>query len=536
MKKSLAMLLMLVLALSCVSLASADDVPVLTVAVPDKTNIEDYNTNQMTLCIEEKLGVDLDIHVYDSTDYISKMNLMIQSGDKLEDILVFNGTPGDNLIAEWAQLGAIAPLTAYYADPEISPWIHDAYERVGYDFSGLMIMPDGEIYAIPTLNQSYGNEHGNGRVWVYKPWLEALDAGIPTTTDEFRALLEKAVATDLNGNGIADEMGLVGYNGVSGQWFNYLMDAFIPCIPAKDWMIVRDGTVSFAYTAPEWRQGLEFIKSLYDEGLMPTENLTQDNKGFGTMISSPDVTCFATAHTTCGGMSDLERRGKYFVVPPLTGPNGFSSTTYEPSVPAARFFVSGDCENPELAFRVGDLMVCEELSIITRFGERSVEWDYIEDLPNKDEYENPYPLFPPYIAVYNDTAYWGSGAMQNKSWMQVGPYIRQYGIAAGMAVQKGNASQYDLNFAEGCTVYQTSESNPKEFIAKLTYSAEEQEIVTDVKTDLNTYVKETMAAWITGAQVLDDASWDAFQKQVEALNAAGWLACAQAAYDRSVGK
>jgi hypothetical protein len=56
-----------------------------------------------------------------------------------------------------------------------------------------MIMPDGEIYAIPTLNQSYGNEHGNGRVWVYKPWLEALDAGIPTTTDEFRALLERLI-------------------------------------------------------------------------------------------------------------------------------------------------------------------------------------------------------------------------------------------------------------------------------------------------------------------------------------------------------
>ena len=157
-------------------------------------------------------------------------------------------------------------------------------------------------------------------------------------------------------------------------------------------------------------------------------------------------------------------------------------------------------------------------------------------MANADDYENPYPLFPPYVVMYHDSDYWGSGAMQNKSWMQVGPYIRQYGIAAGMAVQKGNASQYDLNFAEGCTVYQTSESNPKEFIAKLTYSAEEQEIVTDVKTDLNTYVKETMAAWITGAQVLDDASWDAFQKQVEALNAAGWLACAQAAYDRSVGK
>ena len=35
---------------------------------------------------------------------------------------------------------------------------------------------------------------------------------------------------------------------------------------------------------------------------------------------------------------------------------------------------------------------------------------------------------------------------------------------------------------------------------------------------------------------LDDAAWDAFQAQVEALGASRWLEVAQAAYDRSVGK
>lgn len=536
MKKFLAMLLMLVLALSCVSFASADDVPVLTVAIADKTNIEDFNTNWETLYIEEQLGVDLDMHVYDSTDYTTKINLMIQSGDKLEDILIVG--PSDALIMDWAALEAIVPLTAYYADPEISPNIHEAYERVGYDFSGLMIMPDGEIYGIPVLNQSYGNEHGEGRLWIYKPWLEALDAEMPTTTEELKAVLEKAVATDLNGNGIADEMGLVGYNGVSGQWFNFLMDAFVTCNPGKNWMVVNDGVVSFAYTTPEWRQGIEYIKSLFDAGLMPTENLTQDFTAYKTMVNSTDVTSFTVAYTNADGMTDIDRKGDYYVVAPITGPNGFASTTYNPSTPSARFFVSADCENPELAFRVGDLLVCEELSIITRFGGHGAdeEWQYISELANADDYENPYPLFPPYVVMYHDSDYWGSGAMQNKSWMQQGPYIRQYGIAAGMAVPKGRATEFDLRFAEGCTVYQTSEANPKEYIAKLIYSAEEQEIVTDVSTELNTYVKETMAAWLTGAQVLDDASWDAFQKQVEALNAAGWLACAQAAYDRSIGK
>ena len=536
MKKTLSLLLALVLALTCLSFASADDEPVvLTMTIADKTNVEDYNTNDLTLFVEEALGVDLQITATDSSDYTSKINLMVQSGDKLTDMIVVN--PGNPLLYEWAQLEAIIPVTEYYADPEIAVNIYKAFDRIGYDFRGLITLPDGEIYGIPTLNQSYGNEHGSGRLWIYKPWLEALNAEIPTTTEELKALLEQAVATDLNGNGAADEMGLVGYNGVGGSWFNFLMDAFVTCVSGKDWMNVKDGKVYFAYTTPEWREGVEYIKSLFDAGLMPSENLTQDfATGYKGMINTEAVTCFTVAYTNADGMVDADRKGEYFVVPPITGPNGFSSTTYSPSVPSTKLVFTADCANPEMAFRVGDLLISEELSIVTRFGARGQDWDYIADLSNADEYMNPYPAFPPYIVVYDDSTYWGSGAMQNRSWMEAGPYIRQYGIAAGMAVKIGAASEFDLRFAEGCNEYQNSPANPKEYISLLIYSAEEQEVVTDVQADLNTYVKETTAAWLTGAATLDDAAWDAFQAQVEALGASRWLEVAQAAYDRSVGK
>ena len=536
MKKVLSLILALALVFSCFAIASADDEPVvLTVAVADKTNIEDYNTNQMTLYIEEKLGVDLQVTAYDSSDYNSKINLMVQSGDALPDILMVS--PGNGLLYEWAQLEAIVPLTQYYADPEIAVNIWESFDRVGFDWRGAMTLPDGEIYGIPKLNQSYGNEHGEGRLWVYRPWLEALNLDMPTTTDELKAALEAAVATDLNGNGIADELGLVGYNGVGGQWFNFLMDAFVTCAPGKNWMNVKDGELYYAYTTPEWRQGVEYIKSLFDAGLMPSENLTQDfATGYKGMVNTETVTCFTVAYTNADGMVDIDRKGEYFVVPPITGPNGFASTTYYPSTPSTAFVVTADCANPEMAFRVGDLMVCEELSIVTRFGEHGVEWDYIADLDNADDYENPYPAFPPYIVVYHDSDYWGSGAMQNKSWMQQNPFIRQFGIAAGMAVKKGAASEFDLRFAEGCTTYQTSEANPAEVISVLIYSAEEQEVADEVTADLNTYVKETTAAWLTGTVTLDDAAWDAFLAQVDSLGAYRLLEVAQAAYNRSVGK
>ena len=126
--------------------------------------------------------------------------------------------------------------------------------------------------------------------------------------------------------------------------------------------------------------------------------------------------------------------------------------------------------------------------------------------------------------------------MQNVSWMQKNPFIRQYGIAAGMAYAAGTMTQFDLEFANGATLYQTAGLTPKETVQKLIYSAEEQQIVTDVKTDLNTYIKETNAAWLTGAQELNDDTWNAYLKTIDSMNAAEWLKVAQAAYDRSVGK
>ena len=539
MKKTFSWILVLALLLTCLVIpASAESDPVvITVTVGDKTNVEDYNTNLQTLYVEEKLGVDLQITALDSSDYTSKINLMVNAGDKLNDVIV--GSFGSAVIYGWAQEGALTPITDYYYDETVAVNILDAIDRVGYDFRSLMVLPDGEIYAFPNLNQSYGNEHGEGRLWIYKPFLDTLGEAVPTdgfTTEQFEALLEKAVATDMNGNGINDELGVVGYGGVGGQWFNYLMNPFVQCNDGKNWMIVNDGVVSFAYTTEEWRQGVEWIKGLLDKGLIPDEALTQDFATAKTMVNTEEVIALCWAYTNADGMTDPVRKGEYYVVAPLVGPNGVQNVTYNPSVPGDHTVISADCENVEMAFKAFDLMLCEELSITTRFGERGVEWDYVTDLDNPDDYENPYQAFPGKILVYNDSQYWGSGAMQNKSWMQANAFVRQYGIAAGMVVPKGNASEFDLRFSEGCTLYQTGGYNPEEYIAKLVYSAEEQEIVTDVQTDLNAYVLETTAAWLTGAQTLDDVSWEAFQKQVEELKAADWLEVAQAAYNRSVGK
>ena len=132
---------------------SSDEPVKITAAIADKVNVEDFNTNDVTIWIEKELNVDLEFTVYESTDYNNKINLMVSSGDKLEDI-IFGGF-ADSMVYEWAQSDALTPLTDYFADKNLAVNLYDAMARVGYDFRGQITLPDGEIYYIPVLNQSY---------------------------------------------------------------------------------------------------------------------------------------------------------------------------------------------------------------------------------------------------------------------------------------------------------------------------------------------------------------------------------------------
>ena len=130
MKRTLCLLLALVL-MCAAALALADEPVKLTIAIPDKVNVEDYNTNEMTLNLEAELGYDIEFVVYPATDYKAKINLMIQSGDKLPDIIIGNDSFDNASIYEWSLAGALIPLTDYYADPELAVNIQKTYEEVG---------------------------------------------------------------------------------------------------------------------------------------------------------------------------------------------------------------------------------------------------------------------------------------------------------------------------------------------------------------------------------------------------------------------
>lgn len=508
--------------------ASEEDVT-LTIWLPDSMRNDDWDTNSMTVWLEEQLGYDLELVPLSSEDYVTKVNMALTAGnvEDLPDIIMgtFGGGTAfnDTYVWSWAQAETIIPLTDYYNNEELSVNINEAIERTGVDYTQQIISPDGNIYGIASYNQSYGNEFVD-KLWIYEPWLEALGAEVPTTTDDFYALLKQVCATDLNGNGKKDEIGMLGSTVTFANFYKVLMNAYVYTGDSQ-YRVVEDGVVSAAYATDEWKEGLKFLKTMFNEGLIAPESLTMTDDQFDTLYHSNDRVVFSFVQAA-PGVGD-----EYVAIDTLTGPNGVNYASYNPSVANITMVVTANCENPEAAFRLGDLMSCEYIGISQRWGEQGVDWDYVADLEDASGYKASVDGFEMSIITYDDGNFWGGTGVTNRCWMQEGPYVRQYGIASGTAVAADVTDEYTINVNKAMTLYQTSGHQPKEVIPKLIYTGEEIEVVSEIESVLKSYVDESLASFVTGAKDID-AEWDNYLAELEKIGLNEYLEVVQGTYDR----
>ena len=73
------------------------------------------------------------------------------------------------------------------------------------------------------------------------------------------------------------------------------------------------------------------------------------------------------------------------------------------------------------------------------------------------------------------------------------------------------------------------------YFSTLKYTAEEQETIAAYKTDLDSYVKETLALWITGEKELTDATWEEYLNQCKKLHLDDLTAVYKKAINRVYG-
>ena len=137
----------------------------------------------------------------------------------------------------------------------------------------MITSPDGHIYSLPTINDCLHNQYRT-RAWINTQWLDAVGMDMPKTPEEFEAVLQAFKDKDPNGNGVADEIPMLGNNLPKNNIVTYLMNAFIYMHgsdiqdPSTLYLYMEDGKIQFAPDKDAYREGLAWINSLIDKGLL----------------------------------------------------------------------------------------------------------------------------------------------------------------------------------------------------------------------------------------------------------------------------
>ncbi len=176
------------------------------------------------------------------------------------------------------------------------------------------------------------------------------------------------------------------------------------------------------------KEGLKYIRDTIKDGLIATESLTMDRNQLDTLANVTETSLFSIVYYSMAMINmDNPARDEYTYILPLIGPNGYSSATFEQSIAKPAFIVSANCKEPEAAFRLGDLMTTEYFSVMQRYGEDGINWDYVQnskvDMSNHVPYVDGFDL---YFITYDDDGFWGGTGVTNSCWRQMEPYVRQY--------------------------------------------------------------------------------------------------------------
>ena len=216
---------------------------------------------------KKQTNVDVEMRIFPYETATERLNLDLNSGDYAD--VVGGWTLSDSMILTYGvNQGVFIPLEDYFA--EYCPRITEILDLPGVREE--MTAPDGHIYAIPYVcdDTKVGySPYINGR------WLKNVGMDMPTTTEEFEAVLKAFKEQDANGNG--DPNDEIPFSADPNNKHIESMTGWFGLPMGKSGIGILDDEVVFAGASSTYREFLSWFNSLYEQGLIDLEIFTQDS-------------------------------------------------------------------------------------------------------------------------------------------------------------------------------------------------------------------------------------------------------------------
>lgn len=254
-----------------------------TISYPANTE-SDPNKRTIFERLQEQTNVEIDWTAIQADQWSDKISLEMANTKNMTDF-IFSAGFSDNDLLKYAKQGVIIPLEEYI--DAYMPNLQAVFEKYP-EYRTMCTDTEGHIWAFPWIEQ-LGNEKtaiqtiGN-MSFINKKWLDFLNLEVPTTVDEFEQVLiafrdhASEIQAEFGIDGSIIPMSCIVNDGDQDPSLiiNGFGEGYGDADKARHIAVTNDKEVICAATQDGYKEGIEWLHKLYEEGLIDTESFTQE--------------------------------------------------------------------------------------------------------------------------------------------------------------------------------------------------------------------------------------------------------------------
>ena len=423
--------------------------------------------------LAEKTGVIIEWELAPATNIAERFNIMMASGN-IPDVVVADPTATSAHSLKKYQ-DAFLPLDDYIIGKR--PNLEQAIYGDDYVYKYL-VTNENDIRIIPQLAT-----RTVGDIFLMRgDILEKHNLEVPNTSEEWVELFRKIKELEPDMTIYASRHGRTN----ATPNVTRMAEAW----GVKEDIFYEDGEIKYGILDPRYKEFIAYARNLYAEGLLDQEYITADTAIWQEKILTNGV--FATHDNitrirwTDEQFAAAGKDDQYYIgVLPMIGPDGTRATTIQyPRIRTVAASLSVKTPYAEQIMDMYEYVFSEEGTMLVNYGVEGVSYDMINGLPTPNEQYRADVAAKKVISV---------GITRDQPMLQVDELTRVGNSDVILAAKE---------------LYESNQVIKPDYITPLIFTEDEIEILTRLKTELDTYRNEMVDKFITGIDSMDN--YDAF--------------------------
>jgi putative aldouronate transport system substrate-binding protein len=493
-------------------------------------NVGELNNLPALKDYEELTNIEVDYESIPQNEYENVANLMFASGDLADMVWVY----GDFTEKYGVEDDLIIPLDELlqkYGD-YWNQWIETlpVIEKTIED-------SDGKVRMVPIISPEASAFPSRGFL-IRQEWLDRLELDYPETIEEFYDVLVSFKENDPAGEGKTIPLSLKAkyeLNSTFGIWGTSMYN-FYPI----------DGKVQYGPITNAFKDALAWYAKIYEEGLLFKEYALYDSRVFDANMLD-NTGCFyggidqfqAVLGPTGKYVAKAEEPGDlvlndvFYPLKPIKGPDGTfyqTSTNIRNDSVAVKqgLAITKNCKYTKEAIKWLDYTLSQEATMLLKYGPKGKYWDINEEgyamyLKDDDGKITPLKDIESYAIGFNRSL----PMVINVHYGKTFPFTPEDLIGIPNKIH----DYFGDNLIENYMAVNFSTADfSRQFPVYFKTTQEEQEEITNLTTDIGTYVEENLDRFIMGERKMSE--FDDFVKQIKDMNIDRVIEIQQTAFDR----